>query len=346
MISIIVPFYNRKDFFKEALKSIINQNYGEWECIMVDDGSTDGSDIIARGYEKKDNRFKYIKRTIQPKGANCCRNIGIDNANGDYVMFLDSDDLLTPDCIENRLKQVNTYFDHDFYVFNTVSFDEKKNFVLWNIDTAEDDLTRFLRLDGVWHISSPLYNKKFLKNSRKDVFLIYMPFLQDWELAVYLLSLPTKPKYIKFLNDKPSVLIRRHSNESISQKGWITNFKLLRKFFIFRNIFIHIQKNKGFKIARHISFPMIEIVKEFLILKKFLLALSLLKLMYNLKLINLFDCIYILFVYPLFLARFKWKGFKLIHNFLFSLVKPFLSRSAFFQSFDILKHKLNFEFYK
>ena len=101
LISIIIPTYNRAHLIRETLDSILAQTYKNWECIVVDDGSTDNSDEVICHYQKQDSRFRSFKRpSYKPKGGNICRNIGLENANGNYIVFFDSDDLMTPNHLE------------------------------------------------------------------------------------------------------------------------------------------------------------------------------------------------------------------------------------------------------
>jgi glycosyltransferase involved in cell wall biosynthesis len=101
LVSIIIPTYNRAGVIAETLESVFLQSYQNWECIIIDDRSTDNSFEIIDNYIKKDSRFKLIvKDNSQKKGASASRNIGLDNAKGDYIQFLDSDDLLHPKKIE------------------------------------------------------------------------------------------------------------------------------------------------------------------------------------------------------------------------------------------------------
>ena len=75
LVSIIIPTYNRAHLIAETLDSIIAQTYTNWECIVVDDGSTDPTDELMETYCKKDSRFQYYHRPKnRPKGANACRN--------------------------------------------------------------------------------------------------------------------------------------------------------------------------------------------------------------------------------------------------------------------------------
>lgn len=106
-ISVIIPTFNRAHIVGETLESILNQTFGDWECLVVDDGSTDNTEEVLHSYQNRDCRIRFYKRpNNRLKGANACRNIGIENAKGEYLQFLDSDDLLGPDKFEMQLKEL------------------------------------------------------------------------------------------------------------------------------------------------------------------------------------------------------------------------------------------------
>lgn len=108
MISIIIPTLNRAHYLQETLDSVLAQTYTNWECIIVDDGSTDNTEYIVNKYLKLDNRFKYNKRLSNSNnGASSCRNIGIEHAKGSYIQFLDSDDVMELNKLESQIKLLN-----------------------------------------------------------------------------------------------------------------------------------------------------------------------------------------------------------------------------------------------
>jgi hypothetical protein len=98
LVSVIIPVYNAEDYLAESLDSVLCQSYSNWECIIIDDGSTDNSSDIARQYVSKDIRFQYHH---QPNsGPSAARNHGVSISNGNYIQFLDADDVV----IKNRLE--------------------------------------------------------------------------------------------------------------------------------------------------------------------------------------------------------------------------------------------------
>ena len=112
LISIIIPTYNRASLIGETLNSVLSQTYTNWECIVVDDSSTDRTASVVDDFIKKDTRFKYFinERT---KGAQGARNTGLLKANGNYIQFFDSDDIMYPNHIKMKIDafQQNPNFD-------------------------------------------------------------------------------------------------------------------------------------------------------------------------------------------------------------------------------------------
>lgn len=90
LVSVVVPCYNQAQYLSEALASVLEQTYDEWECIIVNDGSPDNTETIAKDWCKKDNRFKYFYK--ENGGLSSARNYGINNSIGAYILTLDSDD--------------------------------------------------------------------------------------------------------------------------------------------------------------------------------------------------------------------------------------------------------------
>lgn len=100
--SIIVPIYKSEDTIKRCIESVQNQSYKNWELILVNDGSPDQSFYICKEYENTDGRIRVF--TQDNRGVSAARNYGLDQALGDYIVFLDSDDALTVECLEEYEK--------------------------------------------------------------------------------------------------------------------------------------------------------------------------------------------------------------------------------------------------
>ena len=96
MVSVIIPTYNRSQMLREALESVVEQTYADLEVIVVDDGSTDDSEAIVKAFN--DQRVRYFKQANS--GVSSARNRGLDNAKGEYICFLDSDDMWPANFLE------------------------------------------------------------------------------------------------------------------------------------------------------------------------------------------------------------------------------------------------------
>lgn len=104
LVSIIIPTYNRGGLIGETLDSVLAQTYENWECIIVDDGSTDFTEELLLFYSEKDPRIKYHHRPKnKERGANVCRNYGFKLSQGEYIQYLDSDDLISQSKIEEQM---------------------------------------------------------------------------------------------------------------------------------------------------------------------------------------------------------------------------------------------------
>lgn len=102
-ISVIIPVYNAEKYLRKCVESVIAQTYTDWEMILVDDGSNDGSADIIDEYAGKDTRIRTIHQ--ENAGPGVARNAGIRNALGEYIVFLDSDDMVTPDYFEKLSRE-------------------------------------------------------------------------------------------------------------------------------------------------------------------------------------------------------------------------------------------------
>jgi len=102
VISIIVPVYNTEKYLKQAITSVLDQTYPDWQLILINDGSTDSSLSICETFAAKDDRIKVFSQ--ENKGQAAARNLGLEKVNTPYVTFLDSDDALSPDTLEKNMR--------------------------------------------------------------------------------------------------------------------------------------------------------------------------------------------------------------------------------------------------
>lgn len=164
MVSIIMPIYNRASIVQRSLDSLILQTYGDWECIVVDDGSTDDTINILNNNACLDNRFRVYERDVTKiKGAPTCRNIGLEKAKGDFIIFLDSDDILQSHCLESRLANFKKEKNKDFLIFPMGVF-INSSIQKKDITTTKTYLEDFLSYKLPWSIMCPIWKVDFLRS--------------------------------------------------------------------------------------------------------------------------------------------------------------------------------------
>jgi glycosyltransferase involved in cell wall biosynthesis len=217
IVSIIIPAFNRAELIAETLDSVRRQTFTDWEVIVVDDGSTDATLEIASRYETMEPRIRLLSRNREPKGGAACRNIGLAAARGDQVIFLDSDDLLGPDCLKQRVRVMSENDKMDFAVFQGLIFKKKPGDTefVWNVINGETNLCRFLRGDAVWQTAGPIWKKSALQ--QLGGFDEQLSVWQDVDLHVR--ALIAKLNYLVRFDLAPDYFYRRHDLPSISQDG-------------------------------------------------------------------------------------------------------------------------------
>lgn len=170
-ISIVLPVYNAKSFLKKSLQSILQQTFLNWQLILVDDGSSDGSGELCDRLAERDERVRVIHKPNG--GVSSARNAGIDAATGEYITFCDSDDYLEPDYLEMLLETAKNNSDcgHIWCCFQTVTGYQKENAVP-NYSAAEAvqryTLQDYMTLHEMWLDAGPwnkLYRSDIIKSS-------------------------------------------------------------------------------------------------------------------------------------------------------------------------------------
>ena len=186
--SIIIPTRNRRELLEQTLASVIAQSEPDWEAIVVDDGSTDGTLGYLRAVAREDDRVRLLRRTGANPGACAARNQGVAAARSDVIIFLDSDDILEPFALEDRLASLGQRPEIDFLVTQARCFHKTPDDlnVLWNIDppgiTPGEDLHRFLRRDIPWQTTSATWRRPAL--ARLGGWDERAPSGQDYEFHV------------------------------------------------------------------------------------------------------------------------------------------------------------------
>ncbi|MEY8868825.1 glycosyltransferase family 2 protein [Meridianimaribacter flavus] len=157
-----MPVFNRAHLIGTAIASLQAQSYLHWECVVVDDGSSDDTLNVLADYASQDERIRCYTRERLPKGAPTCRNIGLHHAKGNYVIYLDSDDYLLPFCLQQRVAAFKAYPTAHFLVF-PMGVQKESAVVKQELPKRTDYLIRFLSADLPWSIMCPIWDRSFLK---------------------------------------------------------------------------------------------------------------------------------------------------------------------------------------
>ena len=223
LISIIIPTYNRAHLISETLDSILDQTYTNWECIVVDDGSTDNTSAVLSEYIKRDNRFQYHKRPDKKiKGPNSCRNYGFELSKGNYIQWFDSDDIMKTFCLERKMH----FFDVslDVVISKLSLFDFEKNIEIRESKIVSDSIILdYFSGNIAWYVSGPLWSRTFL-TTKTFLFDESIINCDDWDFNMRMLY--CNPKY--FIFDESLTFYRKHI-ESLSKNVEKNHFEEMKK---------------------------------------------------------------------------------------------------------------------
>ncbi|MCT7965948.1 glycosyltransferase family 2 protein [Laspinema sp. D1] len=190
-ISVIIPTLNRLPLLQQTLESLRQQTFTQWEALVVDDGSNDGTVEFLQRVSQEDSRIRYLERESSTSGAPARRNQGTAASEGKYVIYLDSDDLLAPTALSNRFQAMENNPELDFGVFSTVLFrnhpGDMRLLLNKETTTQQDDINRFLKIDCPWQGLCMIWKRpSFDKLGSWDEDLLSF---QDWDLPMRALIL-------------------------------------------------------------------------------------------------------------------------------------------------------------
>jgi len=228
LVSIVIPVYNSQDFITETLNSALCQTYTNIEIICVDDGSTDQTVSIVKRIMEKDARLHLYIREELPKGGSTCRNIGAYQSGGKYLMFLDSDDVLSHDCVENRLNAIRNT-DNKFVVFPMASF--KDDISTWKMTSrlhVRDFKHFFASGFAAWQVSSTFFDKEFFTCTLKGFDNTFQR-LQDIEMHLRAI-LASNDKFTVFKDAQPDCFYRRSESPAVSHRKMVITLQAYEHF--------------------------------------------------------------------------------------------------------------------
>lgn len=207
LVSIIIPTFNRADLIIDTLESISKQTYVNFECLIVDDESTDDSKKVILAFTNQDNRFHLFSRPINRiKGPNACRNYGFENAKGDYIYFFDSDDFLKSHALETYISAFQENADG---VLAQVERVDRTKKVLKDINKIDsDNLIEDYFLNKVsFFVCGVLWRKSFLEK-QPELFDESLGHHDEWDFNLRMIY--AKAKLIKVY--QPLVTYFQHQN--------------------------------------------------------------------------------------------------------------------------------------
>ncbi|MPQ43060.1 glycosyltransferase family 2 protein [Clostridium tarantellae] len=258
MVSIILPVYNVEKYIERCMESLINQSMKDIEIIVINDGSVDKSLDILNKYLEKDNRIKIINNSN--KGVSYCRNIGIEVCNGNYIMFVDSDDWLDLDMVNlmfQKCEKENADLIMCTYVREFKNHSKERIFELPELTIYEgEDINNKLNrkligpvgkevsnpstLDSLGTVWGKLYKASFIKKNKfKFIDLSIIGSAEDVLFNIYILNklnkivIWNKPLY-HYWKDNPKSLTTKYKVNLIEK--WKILFEYIEYFIIENNL--------------------------------------------------------------------------------------------------------------
>lgn len=219
-VSIIMPAYNAEGFITDAIDSVIAQTFVDWELLIVDDGSTDGTKEVINAYIHKDPRIRYYHQANGKQGK--ARNLGIINSTGDYIAFLDADDYWIRTKLETQIAVFEKYCHVALVCTNGYSFETEREDVrsTWcslsaGIIGPEQGLHSMLRSNFILNSSVVLRRSVFEK---VDYFSEYdkVQAAEDYDLWVRLLE----NDFSFYFVDESLTAYRKHPMQSTTRDGY------------------------------------------------------------------------------------------------------------------------------
>ena len=268
-VSIITPVLNREEIVHSTIESIIEQKFQDWEHIIVDDKSEDDTESIVNKFAEKDSRIKLFRNETKVSGANRCRNIGMKAANGEYLIFIDSDDQFADHCLEKRVEYLSSRSDLDFAVFPCLRFKEDlfDLNILLSSYKGDDVLPLFLKKDIPWGTLNPIYRKEKLFS--KNIFWNEkISIYQDIEFHIKTIC---RGLTFNIVDERPDCFWREHGNKNRNTNDKV-ECNLQSNYHLLDSLYLELTKsnrlNKDY-ITLLIRFFLVESLRESISIDKY-----------------------------------------------------------------------------
>lgn len=238
LISVIVPCYNQAQYLDECLQSVLDQTYQNWECIIVNDGSPDNTEDIAKQWTDKDARFKYLYK--ENGGLSSTRNAGIEKAKGEWIQFLDCDDKIA----DTKFEVSSMYFpNYDLIISNYIYFSDKFN----NQGYPDDFDSKIFNFEDIlteWDakIIIPIHCALFKRALISESFNESLKAKEDW--VFWISFFKQKPKV--YYSHKPLAFYRSNVASLTKNHSLMNEQELNAHFYLYEHLNTH-EKDFFFK---------------------------------------------------------------------------------------------------
>jgi glycosyltransferase involved in cell wall biosynthesis len=253
LLSIIIPTFNRAHLINETIESVIKLNYSNWECLIIDDGSTDTTQQLIEAYSENDSRIQYYKRPEHYiKGANSCRNFGFEKCKGAWVKWFDSDDLFSPEAYDFLTNKIDTSI--DLILSKIEIIDLKTNIkIRENIIFSDNLIQDYLIGKVAFYISGPTWNRLFL-DKQSELFDKSISNLDDWDFNLRMLY--QKPSIV--YQNNPTIKYRIHSDSLAHEIGKLNTIEIISEMYA---------REKHLKILARINHPAKKVFLKFIAIR-------------------------------------------------------------------------------
>lgn len=269
LVSIIIPTYNRAHLISETLDSVLAQTYTNWECIVVDDGSTDHTKEVVQAYVDKDPRFRFYHRPPEHKpGGNGARNYGFKMSQGEYVNWFDDDDIMLSNFLSDKIVFVNEGY--DLIIFNGNYVDEKLKFIKEIPFNFKSNIFKEYLLWKDLNILTPsiLFKKSFIQ--KFDLFNVDIIRGQETELFSRIFFTLNNKQFK--IENKVTFLYRQHqSTKTSSINHFIKEFKESQAYIFYNNL-LRSFKIKDEELINHYIFSLNKILIQSIEAKNYFIA--------------------------------------------------------------------------
>jgi glycosyltransferase involved in cell wall biosynthesis len=207
-VSIIVPCYNQAEYLGEALQSVLVQDYANWECIIVNDGSTDDTEIVAKQWCDKDARFRYLFK--ENGGLSSTRNFGIASSTGTFILPLDADDKIAPNYVALAMQSFKEDSSLKVVYSKAVKFGSEEG--LWDLQPFS---LKAIAMENMIFCSAIFRKRDWELVGGYDVNMIYG--YEDWEFWIALLKNGGNVKRLEIIGFyyrmKPNSMVQKLDKE-------------------------------------------------------------------------------------------------------------------------------------